>query len=104
MAAILASNGFRAGGAVGLEHSVGEPHQVQLGRTPSFRLGALEVDPATRQVIRGSRSETIEPRVMQVLTVLAQANGAVLTRDELIAACWSGMVVGDNAIHRTISR
>lgn len=89
---------------MGLEHSVGEPHQVQLGRTPSFRLGALEVDPATRQVIRGRRSETIEPRVMQVLTVLAQANGAVLTRDELIAACWSGMVVGDNAIHRTISR
>ncbi len=41
---------------------------------------------------------------MQVLVALARAEGEVVTRDDLIASCWSGVVVGDNAIHRTISR
>jgi len=80
------------------------PHQIQLGRAPAFRLGALDVEPAMRQVVRGDRSETIEPRVMQVLVALAQAGGAVVTRDQLITTCWGGVVVGDNAVHRAISR
>lgn len=41
---------------------------------------------------------------MQVLVALAQAGGAVLTRDDLIACCWEGRIVGDNAIQRVISR
>lgn len=88
---------------MGLERSV-EPYRIELGRAQPFRLGALDVKPATRQVVRGNRSETIEPRVMQVLVALAQAQGAVVSRDVLIATCWGGTVVGDNAIHRTISR
>jgi DNA-binding winged helix-turn-helix (wHTH) protein len=41
---------------------------------------------------------------MQVLVALAQANGAVISRDELIERCWGGVVVGENAIQRVISR
>jgi DNA-binding winged helix-turn-helix (wHTH) protein len=41
---------------------------------------------------------------MQVLVALAEAQGRVLTRDELIERCWGGIVVGDNAINRVISR
>jgi tetratricopeptide (TPR) repeat protein len=41
---------------------------------------------------------------MQVLVVLAEANGAIVTRDELIERCWDGRIVGDNAIHRIVSR
>ncbi|HEX8534122.1 MAG TPA: winged helix-turn-helix domain-containing protein [Allosphingosinicella sp.] len=64
----------------------------------------MEVHPPTRQVIRNGKSETLEPRVMQVLVALARANGAILTRDELIERCWGGRIVGENAIHRVISR
>jgi TolB-like protein len=91
------------GGDVTFNRSM-DPSQIQLGRSPSFRLGVLDVKPTTRQVTRGDRSKTIEPRVMQVLVALAQANGAVVTRDDLISTCWAGAVVGNNAIHRTISR
>ncbi len=77
---------------------------VNLARVPPFRLGALEVSPATRQLARGERRETLEPRMMQVLVALWRAGGAVVTRDDLIASCWDGRIVGDNAIHRTISR
>lgn len=41
---------------------------------------------------------------MQVLVALFKARGAIVTRDDLIASCWSGRIVGDNAIQRTISR
>lgn len=77
---------------------------INLARTAPFRLGALAVDPATRQLVRGDDRETLEPRMMQVLVALWRAQGAVVSRDDLIASCWDGRVVGDNAIHRTISR
>jgi DNA-binding winged helix-turn-helix (wHTH) protein/tetratricopeptide (TPR) repeat protein len=77
---------------------------INLARIAPFRLGALDVRPATRQLARGPRSETLEPRVMQVLVALWQAQGAVLSLDDLIARCWDGRIVGDNAIQRTISR
>ena len=40
---------------------------------------------------------------MQVLVALADARGAVVTRDQLIATCWSGQIVGDDAINRAVS-
>ncbi|HKR24443.1 MAG TPA: winged helix-turn-helix domain-containing protein, partial [Allosphingosinicella sp.] len=77
---------------------------VNLARVRSFRLGTLHVDPPTRQILGGGGNETLEPRVMQVLVALAQAEGAVVTSDELIQRCWDGRIVGENAIHRVISR
>ncbi len=41
---------------------------------------------------------------MQVLVLLSQARGAVISRDELIERCWGGRIVGENAINRVISR
>lgn len=79
-------------------------YPIKLAQVPSFRLGAVEVDPPTRRISRGSRVEVLEPRVMQVLVALAEAGGAVLSRDELIARCWGGRIVGENAINRVISR
>ncbi len=40
---------------------------------------------------------------MQVLVALADADGAVLTRDDLIRSCWKGRVVGDDSINRAIA-
>ncbi|AKC86473.1 tetratricopeptide repeat protein [Pseudoxanthomonas suwonensis] len=77
---------------------------VVLARVPAFRLGAVQVDPPLLQAVCGDRSETLEPRVMQVLVALAEARGRIVTRDELIARCWDGRVVGEGAIHRVTSR
>ena len=77
---------------------------IRLADVAPFRLGDLRVQPATRQLFRGDSSEVLEPRVMQVLVALAQANGAVISRDELIERCWGGVIVGENAIQRVISR
>ncbi len=80
------------------------PGQVVLAHELSFAIGSLRVDPATRQVSGEGCSETLEPRVMQVLVALGRARGSIVTRDELIERCWDSRVVGEDAINRVISR
>ncbi|HWT31814.1 MAG TPA: winged helix-turn-helix domain-containing protein, partial [Propylenella sp.] len=80
------------------------PGQIVLAHEVPFTIGALRVDPPTRQVERAGRSETLEPRVMQVFVALARAKGGIVTRDELTDWCWGGRIVGEDAIHRAISR
>lgn len=76
---------------------------VRLSDEGDFRLGELDVRPSLREVEQGGLREQLEPRVMQVLVALATANGAVVSRDELIARCWDGRIVGEAAINRCIS-
>jgi DNA-binding winged helix-turn-helix (wHTH) protein/tetratricopeptide (TPR) repeat protein len=77
---------------------------VVLAHEAPFRLGDMEVLPATRSVSANGHLEIVEPRVMQVLVALAKAEGAVVSRDDLIVQCWEGRIVGDDAINRVLSR
>ena len=80
--------------------------QIDLAHAAPFRLGGLVVEPALRQVVdaRCGRAETVEPRVMQVLVVLAMANGGIVSRDDLVNQCWEGRIVGNDSINRVITR
>lgn len=78
--------------------------QIVLAKEPDFRLGGLEVCPCQRQVIAGAAVEMLQPRIMQVLVALAERRGQVVSRDELMARCWGGFAVSDDAIHRCIAR
>lgn len=80
------------------------PEQIVLAQEPDFSLGGLEIRPSTRQVMAGETREVLQPRIMQVLVVLARRRGRVVSRDELIAACWGGFAVSDDAIQRCIAR
>ena len=80
------------------------PESVRLSAERDFTLSDLEIRPSTSEVVRGGRNSHVEPRVMQVLVVLAGARGAVVSRDELIRRCWDGRVVGEAAINRCMSR
>lgn len=71
---------------------------MQLAHQAAFSLGAVEVRPPTCEVISPQGVEVVQPRVMQVLVTLARAKGAVVSRDDLIATCWDGRVVSDDAI------
>lgn len=78
------------------------PGPMQLAHEPPFRLGVLDVDPSRRQVTAGATVEILEPRVMQVLVLLAHARGLVVSRDDLIQSSWGGRIVGDDAINRVL--
>ncbi len=80
------------------------PGRVDLAHEPPFSLAGLSVDPGTRQVSGVGMSQTLEPKVMQVLVALARARGAIVSRDELIQFCWSGRIVGDDSINRVLAR
>lgn len=78
--------------------------RVQLALESRFNVGSLEVDPSTRQVRSNERHETLEPRIMQVLVVLARAGARVVSRDELVECCWENRAVSEDAINRALSR
>jgi len=69
----------------------------------AFRLGALIVVPSLNRLVRDGESEDVEPRVMRVLTVLAETPGEVVTRAALFEAIWTDTVVNDEALTRAVS-
>lgn len=84
---------------------LGDARRIELGDAHELRLGGVLVRPSLRTLRRGDGAEqVIEPRVMQVLVALAEAEGAIVTRDALIQRCWEGRIVGEDAINRVISR
>ncbi|MGH6878336.1 MAG: winged helix-turn-helix domain-containing tetratricopeptide repeat protein, partial [Rhizomicrobium sp.] len=74
-----------------------------LAQESDFALGNLSVSPSRLEVCAGEKRETIQPRVMQVLTLLARRRDEVVSRDDLIAICWGGRAVSEDAINRSIA-
>jgi len=76
---------------------------IALAREPDFALGHLQVRPSRGEVRAEASTERLEPRVMQALVALARRDGATVSRAELTAQCWGGVVVGKDALNRVIS-
>ena len=79
--------------------------RIDLGLAGTVRLGRLTLNPPVRAIRRDDGAEeVVEPRVMQVLLALAEAQGGIVRREELTERCWEGRVVGEDAINRVLSR
>lgn len=76
---------------------------ADLASRPDFTLGQTTVSPSRRSVTGPGGTALVEPRVMQVLTVLAEAAGNVVTRDLLFRRCWGNAYVGDDSLNRAIA-
>ncbi len=72
----------------------------------SILLGDWLVDMGRNQCEHKSTGEVraIEPKVMQLLCVLVEAKGQVVSRDDLILALWPDSIVGEDTLARTVSR
>jgi len=68
----------------------------------AFRLGEVEVLPASGQVNGPGGTRKLDPKVMEVLLRLAAAEGEVVSRETLMADVWEGLVVSDFALSRCI--
>jgi TolB-like protein/DNA-binding winged helix-turn-helix (wHTH) protein/predicted Zn-dependent protease len=77
---------------------------VRLSTATDFTLGGLRIRPSACEAIRDGERHHVEPRVMQVLVALVRAEGAVVSRDDLMQSCWDARVVGEAAIHRCICK
>lgn len=70
---------------------------------PDFAWGNATISPSRRVITGPHVTVSVEPRVMQVLLALIDADGMVVMREALINNCWSGRIVGDDAVNRAIS-
>lgn len=77
--------------------------RADLTHHAPVELGGAVAHPAQCRVDGANGSVTVEPRVMQVIVVLADAGGAVVSRDELLERCWHGVTVGDDSLNRAIA-
>ena len=67
-----------------------------------LRIGEWWADRTTNELCRGGETLRIEPKAMEVLMALAGRAGQAVSRDELLAEVWSGVVVGDEALTQTV--
>ncbi len=67
-----------------------------------FWVADWKVEPNLGRLSRGKNSVKVEPKVMTVLICLAQEAGNVISREQLEAAAWEGMVVGYDSLASTI--
>ena len=67
-----------------------------------LRIGDWLADATTNELGRGGETLHLEPKVMEVLAVLARHAGQAVTREQLLAAVWPGVVVGDEALTQCI--
>jgi DNA-binding winged helix-turn-helix (wHTH) protein len=65
--------------------------------------GRFRLDLARRELRRDNTPVRLGSRALDILCVLASAGGAVVTKDELMARVWAGVVVDENNIHVHIS-
>lgn len=78
--------------------------KIDLAHEPDILIGPLTVSPSRRELSRDGAHVVLEHRVMQVLIALHRAQATVVSRDDLIATCWEGRFVSDDALNRVISR
>jgi len=68
-----------------------------LASSAECRVGRFTLRPH-RQLLDGSVPVSIGRKALDLLSVLAEANGALVTKDELMAAVWPNAIVEENAI------
>ncbi|MEM6795190.1 MAG: winged helix-turn-helix domain-containing protein [Acidobacteriota bacterium] len=68
-----------------------------------FQLGSWSVRPAAGSMLRQQQRVALSPRQMGLLLYFAERPGALLEKEELLAAVWCGAAVEDGALPRCIS-
>jgi len=67
-----------------------------------FPVNDWHVSPKLNRVTHDGESVTVKHKSMAVLVFLADANGEVVTRDEIMDAVWPGMEVTDDVLTQSI--
>ncbi|MBU0913181.1 MAG: winged helix-turn-helix domain-containing protein [Gammaproteobacteria bacterium] len=70
----------------------------------TFFFGEWQVDPSANTLRLGKQLIQLEPKAMDVLVLLCQKAGEVLSSDEIVSACWPQTEVGDNPLHKIITQ
>lgn len=83
---------------------VDEWESGDAGARKRLCVGEWTADPEANKLSRDGRIVRIEPKAMDLLMLLAARAGNVVTRNELLATIWPGVVVGDEALTQEINK
>lgn len=75
---------------------------MRMGTTQDFLLGPHAVRPSRACIERDGRELHVKPKSMAVLVRLAEANGGVVTRNELFDSVWPNSDVSDDVLTHSI--
>lgn len=67
-------------------------------------VGAWRADRTTGELTREGAAERLEPKVMDLLFLLAGRPGKAFSKDDIMEALWPDVVVGDDSLARAVSR
>ncbi len=76
--------------------------RVEAQPNSALQIGEWRVAFDLNQISRGQEIVQLEPKAIAVLLHLASRPGEVASRDELLAAVWPGVIVGDNALTQVV--
>lgn len=68
----------------------------------AVRVGDWQVIRATGELVGAQGASRLEPKVADLLFLLAARRGQAVTREEIMDALWPGQVVGDDSLARAV--
>jgi TolB-like protein/DNA-binding winged helix-turn-helix (wHTH) protein len=80
-----------------------DEQRTTLDLSAGFDLGPWKILPDQNRIECGADAIHLEPKVMEVLCVLARNQGEVVSRNDLIEDVWAGTYVTDEVLSRAIS-
>ena len=69
-----------------------------------LQVGAWRIDGPGCRIFQDDTITSLEPKVMDLLLVLAERAGQVVGKDALLELLWPGVIVGEDTLARTISK
>ena len=80
-----------------------DPNEADADRLRPFEVGEWRVVPELNEFQRGEERQRVQPRLIQLLRLLALAGGRTVGRETLLASAWSRRMVNDEVLSRTIA-
>lgn len=74
------------------------------GFLAAFAVGEFQADRSSGTLAGKDGQQRLEPKVMDLLVLLASRAGRVMSRDDIMDELWPGLVVGDDSLARTVSK
>ena len=68
-----------------------------------YRFADCVLDTGRLTLLRGGKVQAVEPQVFDLLRLLAENAGRVVTRDEIVETVWQGRIVSESAISARIA-
>lgn len=70
---------------------------------PQLLFASYELDPGRRRLLLAGEPVAISDRQLDVLILLVEHAGRIVSKDDLIQAAWQDVAVGDNSLEQVIS-